>query len=153
MDSCLGRVIDTSNCHGHSLDCLLLTIFFHLDIADLNLINSQAVDSLSGPFNEGSFLHQELIGLVPEFTFVHLNAHPDAFFLEPQLILTLSQAADLHIVNPMLISLIHNQFGLANLVADVGATRLADLNELEISRLDRAVLERQSHLLLSQDGE
>ena len=83
MNSCLGWIIDTTHSYCDSLDCLFLTFFFNLNVIDRDFIYSKAVDSLASPFNQRSLLHEEFIRLVPEFTGMHLDKHPDILFLEP----------------------------------------------------------------------
>ena len=77
-----------------------------------------------------------------------LDIHSNILFLEPQDILTLSKTSDLHIVHSMLISFIYYELRLRNLIAYVGTTALANLEKLEVSWLNRRMLEGKSHLLL-----
>ena len=148
MYSCLGWVIDTAHGYCYTLDCLFLTFFLNLNIIDRDFIYSKAVDSLASPFNQRSFLHEEFIRLVPEFSGMDLDIHSNILFLEPQDILTLRKASDLHIVHSMLISFIYYELRLRNLIAYVGTTALANLEKLEVSWLNRRMLEGKSHLLL-----
>ena len=148
MYSCLGWVIDTAHGYCYTLDCLFLTFFLNLNIIDRDFIYSKAVDCLASPFNPRSFHHEEFIRLVPEFSGMDLDIHSNILFLEPQDILTLRKASDLHIVHSMLISFIYYELRLRNLIAYVGTTALANLEKLEVSWLNRRMLEGKSHLLL-----
>jgi hypothetical protein len=67
---------------------------------------------------------------------MYLDRHADSLFLEPQLVQAFGKSTYLHIINAILVSFIDNKLGLANLIADIGATRLTHLEELEVSRLD-----------------
>jgi len=67
---------------------------------------------------------------------MHLDRHADTLFLEPQLVQAFGKSANLHIIDSVLVSFIDNKLGLANLIADIGATCLTHLEELEVSRLD-----------------
>lgn len=53
----------------------------------------------------------------------------------------------------MLVSLINNQLGLRDLVANVSATGLVNFEELKVGRLDRGMLEGKSHFFLREDSE
>ena len=79
---------------------------------------------------------------------MHLDEHSDILFFEPYDILTLGKTTDLDIVNSMLVSLIYNQLRFGNLIVNVAATALANLEKLEVSGLDRGVFEWESHFLL-----
>ena len=83
MHSCFGWIVDTTNGNCNSLDGLFLTFFFNLNIIDRHFIYSKAVNSLASSFNQRSLFHQEFIGLVPEFTGMHLDKHSDILFLKP----------------------------------------------------------------------
>lgn len=153
MDSSFCRIINTTNCNSDSLNSLLGSFFFHLNIVDLNLIYSKTVDSLASPFNERSFLHEELEWLIPKISLVYLYVHSDTLFLKPQLILTLSKATYFDIVDAMLVSFINYKLGFWDLVANIGATGLINFEELKVGRLNRGMLERKSNFLLRKDCE
>ena len=151
MNSSFGRIINTTNCNSDSLNSLLGSFFFYLNIINLNLIYSKAVDSLASPFNERSFLHEELEWLIPKISLVHLYVHSDTLFLKPQLILTLSKATYFNIVDAMLVSFINYKLGLWDLVANIGPAGLINFEELKVGRLNRGMLERKSNFLLRKD--
>jgi len=153
MHSGLSRIKDTTDCNSDPLHSLFLTFLIDLYIIDRDFIDSKAVDSLASPFNQRSFLHEEFIWLIPKISFMYLDRHADSLFLEPQLVQAFGKSTYLHIINAILVSFIDNKLGLANLIADIGATRLTHLEELEVSRLDWTVLEGKSHFLLGQDSE
>jgi hypothetical protein len=148
MYSRLCWIIDTTHGYCNTLDSLFLSFFFNLNIINLDLIYSKAVDSLASPFNQRSFLHKEFIGLVPEFSIMHLDKHSNIFFLEPYDVLTLGKTTYLHIVHTVLVPFIYYELCLGNLIVYVAATGLANLEKLEVGGLDRGMLEGQSHLLL-----
>ena len=83
MDSSLAWVVNTTNSDCDLLYGFLIALLLNLDLANGDLIYSQAVDSLASSFNYGTFLHEEFVGVVPEVTLMHLNVHSNALFLEP----------------------------------------------------------------------
>jgi hypothetical protein len=68
---------------------------------------------------------------------MHLDKHSNIFFLEPYDVLTLGKTTYLHIVHSMFVSIIYYELCLSNLIVNVAATGLANLEKLEVGGLDR----------------
>ena len=78
-------VVVTSNLYKDSLNSLLFTRFiFGLNVFNANLLNSEAVNPLTGPLYYGPLLHQEFVSLIPIFTLVNIEVHSHSFLLEPE---------------------------------------------------------------------
>lgn len=98
-------VIITADLDKDPLYSLLLALLiFSFSIIDVNLVNSQAIDSLACSLNYGSFLHQELIGLIPVVPGMHIQSNAHTFFLKPEQVPALRQRTKLNIVHTLLIS-------------------------------------------------
>ena len=119
MNSSFLRVVHTTNSDCDLLDRFLIAFLLHLGLANGDLVDSETVDSLACSFNHRTLLDQEVKGVVPELSLMHLNVHPDSFLFKPQLILTLSKPRNLNVIDTVLISLVNNQLSLRDLVVDI----------------------------------
>ena len=87
MNSATFLVVVTTDLHEHPLHGLFLSlVILSLDILDVYLVYPEAVNPLAGPLNHGSLLHQELVRLIPVLALVHIQVHPYALLLEPELV-------------------------------------------------------------------
>jgi len=84
---------------------------------------------------------------------MHVDVESDSFLFEPQNVTTLGELAQLKVVDSMLVTRVDNEFPIGEGVLDVNTRRRVDLEELEVGRLQRGVLEGESHSLGSQKGQ
>jgi hypothetical protein len=154
MDSASLAIIVTAYFDQDLLHTLFPALFiFSLDILYLHFIDSQTVYPLSRPLNHASLFHKKLVSLIPVLPLMHVDVESDSFLFEPQNVTTLGELAQLKVVDSMLVTRVDNEFPIGEGVLDVNTRRRVDLEELEVGRLQRGVLEGESHSLGSQKGQ
>ena len=85
----------------------------------MHLVYPEAVDPLVGPLNHGSLLHQELVSLIPVLALVHIEIHPHALLLKPELVAAGRQGTQLNVVDTLLVAIVLHKLSERETVLDI----------------------------------
>lgn len=89
---------------------LLVNVVISFGIAYVYGIDAETVNALSVSLYHGAFLDQELVGLVPVASLVHLDGDANALFLQPEDVRSLAKSRDLDEIDTPLVALILHEF-------------------------------------------